>query len=217
MNGQKEKLIEATARLLSSRGLARITTRDIAREAQVAEGALYHHFGDKAELIVEVALQSVGDFREVLDSLPLQVGQATVEQNLERVLYSAYSLHYKIAPLFCSLFADRELLERIRGIMNERCVGPGRDASLLAAYLNAEQRLGRVAADAQSEGMAELMLSACFNAALKDNFYGVAPDDEELRRRTREKVRALVLGLRPETTAETEKKAATRAPRKDKR
>src|SRR5207247_7121409 len=44
---QKEKLIAATERLLSSQGLGCVTTRDIARAAKVAEGALYHHFGDK--------------------------------------------------------------------------------------------------------------------------------------------------------------------------
>jgi AcrR family transcriptional regulator len=216
MNGQREKLLDATARLLASRGLARVTTRDIAREAQCAEGALYHHFGDKAGLIMEVALQSVGGFREVLDSLPLQVGQATVEQNLERVLHSAYSLHYKISPLFCSLFADRELLQRVRTIMNERCVGPGRDASVLAAYLSAEQRLGRVAADAEVQGIAELMLSSCFNAALNDNFYAVEPDEDKLRRRIRDKVRAFLVGLRPEVQTDTTRKPAARATKKEK-
>jgi len=40
----------------------------------VAEGALYHHFGDKAELILSVVMNQLGDFPDVLQSLPLQVG-----------------------------------------------------------------------------------------------------------------------------------------------
>ena len=83
---QKEKLIAATERLLSSQGLGCVTTRDIARAAKVAEGALYNHFGDKAELILAVVLHQLGDFPDVLQSLPLQVGQNTVQKNLERVL-----------------------------------------------------------------------------------------------------------------------------------
>ena len=130
---QKERLLVATERLLRSRGLACVTTRDIAHAANVAEGALYHHFGDKARLILEVVLHGVGEFREVLDSLPLQVGQNIVQKNLERVLESAFQFHYRIASLVCSLFADQELLARVRGSMNERCIGPGRTASILAA------------------------------------------------------------------------------------
>src|SRR5262245_61632977 len=93
---QKERLIAATERLLCSHGLGCVSTRDIARAANVAEGALYHHFGDKAELIVSVVLHQLGDFPEVLQSLPLQVGQNTVQKNLETVLESAFSFHYGI-------------------------------------------------------------------------------------------------------------------------
>src|SRR3981189_3823747 len=81
---QKETLIAAAERLLSSGGLGCVTTRDIARAAKVAEGALYNHFGDKAELILAVVLHQLGDFPEVLQSLPLQVGQNTEEKNLGR-------------------------------------------------------------------------------------------------------------------------------------
>ncbi|MGC2518257.1 MAG: TetR/AcrR family transcriptional regulator [Burkholderiales bacterium] len=194
---RKEKLIAATGRLLRSRGLACVTTRDIAREAKVAEGALYHHFGDKAELILEVALHGVGNFREVLESLRLQVGLHTVEYNLERVLQSAFDFHYKSAPMFCSLFADQELLRRVRRIMNERCLGPGREASVLAAYLRAEQRLGRVSADTQTGTAAKMMLAMSFNAAMHDNFYGTDGDDAKARRRIRKTVQALLVGLAP--------------------
>jgi len=194
---QKERLIYATEQLLCSRGLACVTTRDIAREAKVAEGALYHHFGDKAELILEVVLHGVGEFREVLESLPLQVGQNSVQKNLERVLESAFHFHHRIASLVCSLFADQQLLARVRGTMNERCIGPGRTASILAAYLRAEQRLGRVSANAVVESAAELLLAASFNKALHDHFYGVT-GETQVRRHLRDAVRALLAGLGPE-------------------
>jgi AcrR family transcriptional regulator len=201
---QRERLIAATEHLLCSRGLACVTTRDIARAANVAEGALYHHFGDKADLILEVVLHGVGEFREVLDSLPLQVGQNTVQKNLERVLESAFQFHYRIASLVCSLFADRDLLGRVRASMNERCIGPGRTASVLAGYLSAERRLGRVAAHAMPEAAAELLLAASFNKALHDHFYGVK-DDAGAPRHLRDAVRALLAGLGPESGKERAK------------
>src|SRR5207302_6021099 len=134
---QREKLIGATERLLCSQGLGCVTTRDIARAAKVAEGALYHHFHDKAELMLSVVLHQLGDFPEVLQSLPLQVGQNTVEKNLGRVLKSAFAFHHRMAPLVCSLFAVQQLLARVRSMMHERSMGPARTTSVIAAYLRA--------------------------------------------------------------------------------
>ena len=195
---QKEKLIAATERLLSSQGLGCVTTRDIARAAKVAEGALYHHFGDKAELILSVVLHQLGDFPDVLQSLPLQVGQNTVEKNLARVLESAFAFHFRMAPLVCSLFADQALLARVRNMMNERSMGPGRSTSVISAYLRAEQQLGRVANAAEPETVAGLMLAASFNTAMCDHFFqGGSGGEAKAHRQLREAVRALVVGLGP--------------------
>ena len=195
---QKEKLIVATERLLSSQGLGCVTTRDIARAAKVAEGALYHHFGDKAELILSVVLHQLGDFPDVLQSLPLQIGQNTVQTNLQRVLESAFAFHHRMAPLVCSLFADQELLARVRNMMHERSMGPTRTTSVIAAYLRAEQQLGRVLPAAVPETVADLMLAVSFNTALRDHFfYGGSGGQAKTHRQLRDAVRALVVGLDP--------------------
>lgn len=209
---QKERLLAATERLLSLRGLGCVSTRDIARAANVAEGALYHHFGDKAELILAVVLNQLGDFPEVLHSLPLQVGQDTVQKNLEHVLESAFAFHHRITPLVCSLFADQELLVKVRGMMNERSMGPGRSALAIAAYLRAEQQLGRVAASAVPETVAELMMAVSFNTALCDQFFCGSSDAKGTpRQRLREAVRALMNGLHP---ANGDERAAVKGARK---
>jgi AcrR family transcriptional regulator len=204
---QKEKLIAATERLLGARGLGCVTTRDIARAANVAEGALYNHFGDKAELILSVVLHQLGDFPDVLHSLPLQVGQNTVQKNLERVLQSAFAFHYRMVPLICSLFADQELLVRVRNMMNERSMGPGRSTSVIAAYLRAEQQLGRVLPAAVPETVAGLMLAASFNTAVCDHFFhGGSAGEAKAHRQLRDIVRALVLGLGPKEKRAREKR-----------
>jgi AcrR family transcriptional regulator len=209
---QKERLLAATERLLSSHGLGVVSTRDIAKAANVAEGALYNHFGDKAELILAVVLHQLGDFPEVLHSLPLQVGLDTVQKNLEHVLESAFAFHYRITPLVCSLFADQELLVKVRGMMNERSMGPGRAAFVIAAYLRAEQQLGRVAASAVPDTVAELMMAVSFNAAMCDQFFcGGSESKGKARQRLRDAVRALVIGLQPANGAD---RAAAKGARK---
>jgi hypothetical protein len=134
----------------------------------------------------------------VLQSLPLKIGENTVQRNLETVLESAFAFHHRIAPLVCSLFADQELLAKVRGMMAERSMGPGRSAFAVSAYLRAEQQLGRVSASAVPETVAELLLAVSFNRAMQDHFFfGVSEGDTKARRKLREAVRALMLGLQP--------------------
>jgi hypothetical protein len=152
--------------------------------------------------MLSVVLHQLGDFPEVLQSLPLQVGQNTVEKNLGRVLESAFAFHHRIAPLVCSLFADQELLGRVRGMMRERSMGPARTTSVIAAYLHAEQQLGRVTPAAVPETVADLMIAVSFNTALRDHFFdGGSGGEAKAHRQLREAVRALVVGLGPKNEA----------------
>ena len=197
MNKTRLKLIQATERLLRTNGLACVTTREIAREAQVAEGALYHHFKDKAELIDAVVEASMGDFREVLCSLPQQVGQNTLQGNLEHMVEVAFAFQFKIAPIVCSLFADHRLLGRIREILRERQIGPARPVQALAAYLQAEQQLGRVAANVVPRSAAELLLGSSLHSALLDHMLARDVTEETVKLRSHEAVRTVLKGLEP--------------------
>ena len=118
--GTRERLIAATTRLMCERGLARTSTRDIARAAGVAEGALYHHFADKAELLLAVIQAGMGEFKQVVDSLALQVGRRSLRANLEQVARAALEFHLRVAPMVCSLYSDRTLLLRVRQILERK-------------------------------------------------------------------------------------------------
>jgi AcrR family transcriptional regulator len=193
--GTRERLIAATTRLMCDRGLARTSTRDIARTAGVAEGALYHHFADKAELLLAVIQAGMGEFKQVVDSLALQVGRRSVRANLEQVARAALEFHLRVAPMICSLYSDRSLLLRVRQILERQKLGPGESGAALASYLEAERRLGRVAAGANLRAAAELLLAGCFQAAMREHFscQAVAP-----KHGVRDMVGALIEGLAPE-------------------
>jgi AcrR family transcriptional regulator len=195
MSSTRDKLIEATLNLLRTHGLARVTTRKIAHEAGVAEGALYHYFSDKAELIDAVVQHSMGDFREVMDSLPSQVGQLTVRENLEETLQAAFEFQKRIVPIICSLFADHKLLARIREIMKERRINPRRSVEILAAYLKAEQELGRVGAEVAPYAAAELLFSRSFSAAFFDHFLGLEMSVDGIDQRLGDAVSTILTGI----------------------
>ena len=58
--------MEAAERVMRERGLARSTTKEIAREAGFSEGALYKHFESKEDLFVHVLAERLPPFVDVL-------------------------------------------------------------------------------------------------------------------------------------------------------
>ncbi|HEX9020484.1 MAG TPA: helix-turn-helix domain-containing protein, partial [Nitrospirota bacterium] len=53
-NETKQRLLEATLKLISEKGYFGATTRDISREAGVTELTLFRHFGSKEKLFEEL-------------------------------------------------------------------------------------------------------------------------------------------------------------------
>ena len=191
------KLVTAAEDLMRSQGLARITTRDLAKKAGLAEGTLYNHFREKDEIFVSVLKRNVAELSHVLQDLPLRVGQATVLENLSPVAEAAIGFHVKVAPLICSLFADQNLMSNIRRVMQERRIGPQRSLESLAAYISAEQRLGRVVSDVDAAAVAALILGVSFQTAVFHHFWGNRTPERELKAQMRKAIQATVLGLAP--------------------
>src|ERR1700730_12377393 len=83
--GLRAGLLDASVRLLHSRDVAGLTTRDIATEAGCSAGALYRHFATKADLFVALAQERL---RPDFGDLVSRVGSSTVERNLEHIILS---------------------------------------------------------------------------------------------------------------------------------
>jgi AcrR family transcriptional regulator len=122
--GTRAQLVDAAERVLRTRGLARATTREIAREAGYAEGTLYLYFADKLDLVRAVHEKLLPAFIEVVHHLPGRAGSGTVEDNLTELARGALRLYRDLLPLGSSLFADPELLGRFRALLADRGVGP---------------------------------------------------------------------------------------------
>jgi AcrR family transcriptional regulator len=182
---------------MSARGLARIGTRDITRMADSAEGTLYKHFRKKDDIIIEVLERNVPRFRETLRDLPLQVGQKTVKENLERVAMEALEYSSRTAPLICSLFADVALLKRTRDKLTRSHRGPERSAEVLAVYLSAEQRLGRISKNVNPSAAAAFLFNAIFGLAVFEPFVGRLTDRSNRRDAIADIVSTILIGLEP--------------------
>jgi AcrR family transcriptional regulator len=194
----RAQLVEAAERVLRSKGLARATTKEIAREAGLAEGTLYLHFADKLDLVRAVHEKLLPGFIEVVRHLPARAGTGTVAGNLTDLARSALRLYRDMLPLGSSLFADPELLRRFRALLTERDGGPHRAWEPVVTYLRAEQALGRVATDADPAAAALLLLGACEQLVFVELMTG--PETLPFRDRpdpAAELVATLLAGLSP--------------------
>jgi AcrR family transcriptional regulator len=203
--GTRAQLVDAAERVLRAKGLARATTREIAREAGLAEGTLYLHFADKLDLVRAVHERLLPAFIEMVGQLPERAGGGTVEGNLADLARGALRLYRDLLPLGSSLFADPELLERYRARLAERGGGPHRAWEPVVAYLRAEQAIGRVAAGADPAAAALLLLGACQQLVFVELLTG--PETLPFRGRSDpapELVRTLLAGLQPSHPIETE-------------
>lgn len=66
----RSRLVAAGRRLFAERGLHRVTTHDLAAEAEVAAGTFYLHFTHKRALLREICQESVDDLVGRMERVP---------------------------------------------------------------------------------------------------------------------------------------------------
>lgn len=155
----------------------RASTKLIARQAGLSEAMLYKHFDSKHELFLHVILERLPRLSAVVSDLPKQVGRRSVQENLERVAAAAIEFYAAGFHMTASLFSEPQLLEDFRRWAAERGAGPHVPVGMVAEYLDAERRLGRVVPEADPPAVAALLMGACFHRALLDRFTSEAPTE----------------------------------------
>jgi AcrR family transcriptional regulator len=161
----RRHLIVVTQHLLEAHGLTGLTTRQIAREAQVADGVLYNHFANKDDLVLtalgERATELIGAFRA---SIP-EPGSATLEENVTTLAQATLDLYAGTVPLVTGLFGQERLLHGffagVHGVQGMQTV-----FAAVVEYVRDEQTLRRASDDVDPVAIAELLFGACQLRAL---------------------------------------------------
>jgi len=179
--GTRERMVEAAEKVMRERGLARSTTREIAREAGFSEGALYKHFDSKEELFMHVLAERLPSFVALSKELPGRAGVGPVGETLGEVARTSLAFFAQGMPIIASVFSEPTLLSRHTQEIRRKGGGPHRANEAVSAYLRAEQDLGRVREDADPEAAAAMLLGACFQRAFLRQFLAenVDPAEEE--------------------------------------
>jgi AcrR family transcriptional regulator len=161
----RDRILDAAADVMTRLGLARTTTKEIARACGCSEALLYKHFRDKEEIFLGVLKDRLPNLTQVLDELPAKAGTGTVRDHLVELVELGVRFYGGGLAIGSSMLGDPGLVERHREWLLARGIGPHRANEMLASYLRAEQAAGRVAADLDPDGAAALLLGACYQRA----------------------------------------------------
>jgi AcrR family transcriptional regulator len=169
---RRSDILRAAEKLMHSRGLSGVTTRQISQQVGCSEGALYVHFAGRLELLLAMLEESLPDMLGPLQTLRESVARSTPHANLAAALLGIFKFHRRVVPATAGLFAEPELLAGYRKSLARQGKGPHLSMAALADYIAAEQELGRIDSRVDAKLAAYLLLSSSFFAAFMEKFSG---------------------------------------------
>ncbi|MEV6488714.1 TetR/AcrR family transcriptional regulator [Actinoplanes sp. NPDC051633] len=190
----RDRILDAAAHVMGTIGLARSTTREIARQAGYSEAMLYKSFRTKEEIFLAVLKERAPGLNPLLADLPKRVGHGDVADTVDELALVAVRFYRRSFPIAASLFAEPQLLAAHRDFLRDAGAGPQMVSERVAAYLAAEQGAGRVRPDADPAAIAHLLLGGCLNYAFLSNFTDDLPwpSDEECAQALSSSIRELL-------------------------
>jgi AcrR family transcriptional regulator len=152
----REQLFDAAERILLRNGPSALTSRAVTTEAGCAKGVLHRHFADFDAFLAELVLDRIGRIDDRTAALRESAGTGTVADNLTGALTALFE---SVALAIVGLITARdELRARLRQNLPAGVPVLTEAAAMIASYLTAERDLGRVAADADVDTLAVMLI-----------------------------------------------------------
>jgi AcrR family transcriptional regulator len=156
--GGREAILAAALELLRERGIARVTSREVAALAGVSEASVFYHYKDRAGLLRAVFEQGLRPLQRLAaDGLP----GADLHEVLTRYGDTLEEFLDQALPVIAAAQSDVGLREAMAEYMTEEDLGPHRGVAALGDYIAAEQAAGRVRAGVDPYAAAMLFVGAC--------------------------------------------------------
>jgi AcrR family transcriptional regulator len=167
-SGGREEILRATLELIRERGMARLTTREVAERAGVSEGSVFYHFEDRFGLLRAVFEQSLEPLHiQALDSSAgdLRATVTKVSEGIERFLTA--SLDVMMAAQ-----SDAELRDSLHAFMLASDYGPHRGIASISAFIGAQQDAGVVRTDVNPAVVASMIVNDALQRAAVPKLIG---------------------------------------------
>ena len=174
----REQLFDAAERVLLRDGPSALTSRAVTMEAGCAKGVLHRHFDDFDAFLAEFVLDRIERMDPQAAALRESAGTGTVVENLTDALTAVFgSVAVAIVPLIT--FRD-QLRARLRQAWPAGVPVLTEAAVMIASYLTAERDLRRIAADADVDTLAPMLIGA--GHLLFADRKGTPPEAEAVRK-----------------------------------
>jgi AcrR family transcriptional regulator len=164
----REEILRATHDLLRERGMAKLTTREVAERAGVSEGSVFYHFEDRFGLLRAVFERSLGPLH--LESIDQDADdlRSTVIQMSEGIeAFLNESLDVMMAAQ-----SDASLRESLHAYMLESDYGPHRGITSIGHFVAARQAAGEVRPDVNPTVVASMIVNDAFQRAAVPKLIG---------------------------------------------
>jgi AcrR family transcriptional regulator len=161
--GGREAILAAALQLLRERGIARVTSREVAALAGVSEASVFYHYKDRAGLLQAVFEQGLEPLQALASGRGLE--GAGLHDVLTRYAHTLDRFLDQALPVMAAAQSDTALRDAMAAYMTEQNLGPHRGVAALGEYLAAEQAAGRVRAGVEPHAVAMLFVGACYTRA----------------------------------------------------
>ncbi|HEX6499702.1 MAG TPA: TetR/AcrR family transcriptional regulator [Micromonosporaceae bacterium] len=170
--GVREAVLQAAEAVLAEGGVTRLSTKEVARRASVAESSIFYHFTDRLGLLQAVVRQHLPEYGQAVADLRQRAGHGSLRDNLIALLDRLEAFYLRIMPIIAAVQSDHELRARFADRSVESDIGPRRALIPVAEYLAEERDLGRVRDDLDVAAAAQILAGIAFHRAMLRSLAG---------------------------------------------
>jgi AcrR family transcriptional regulator len=154
----RQQLFAAATRVLLRDGPNGLTSRAVTTEAGVAKGVLHKHFADFDGFLFELVLERIAQLEAYGEQLRTSAGTGTVAGNVAAALTEIFD-PVALSIVGLNTFRD-QLRARLRAAGLAGIPVLGEAKGVLAGYLTAERRAGRIAPESDVDTTALTLIGA---------------------------------------------------------
>ncbi len=140
---RREQIMAVSLSLFSTNGFAATTTKQIAQQAGITEGLLYHYFPTKAELLMELVKRRHVFESGIIELLAAAEGRP-VQEVMQELVTRIVPLAHENAEILRILLGEAQTNDELHHAMRDTIENT---VQLLVHYLSTRVAVGEVRAD----------------------------------------------------------------------
>ncbi|MQY27949.1 TetR/AcrR family transcriptional regulator [Nocardia aurantia] len=159
--GVREAVITSAQEVLTRSGVARLSTKEVATGAGVAESSIFYHFGDRMGLLQAVIQHHLQPLKDIVAERD-RPGDRDLRADVRTLLEAFEEFFHHALPVLAAIGADADLRAVYQQRSQDLDLGPHRAIAVVIA------RLSRYAeSDADLRPFALLLVGAAHQRALQ--------------------------------------------------